>query len=106
MRAPISDTVKLRPAGAEVGVCGPPREELEELDENDADLVMTLSFPFTEEGIAGLGGMSAKAFGSCKEMFDDEKYIENALLDTEAREARFGVAASLALRSWSLSRLQ
>ena len=64
MRAPLSETVKLNPAGAEAGVCGSPLEDDEELEENEADFVTDLStaLPLTLclifSGSAGLGGMS------------------------------------------------
>ena len=106
MRAPLSETVKLNPAGAEAGVCGSPLEDDEELEENEADFVTDLStaLPLTLclifSGSAGLGGMSENEFGNWSEMLEEEKYMENALLVIEAREALLE-RASTSLALWS-----
>lgn len=66
----------------------------------DLSTALPLPLLLIDSGRAGLGGISANAFGSCREIFEDEKYIENALLAMETLEALFErVSVSCALRS-------
>ena len=77
------------------------------------EAAFAIDFPFhvflspTFCGRGGLGGISDSEPGSVRAMFEEEKYMEKALLVMDVRDARASFATdSLYLRSWSLSLLQ